>query len=253
MIDRILALTLITFRESVRSKLLYTCLAFLLAIVLVSTPYARVTIGDPAKVVKDFGLAGIAIGSVLFVVISGGTMLQKELARKTIFVVLSRPVRRWEFLLGKFFGLTITTVCLISLMEVTFLGYLWLCFGEFDWRLLVHLPYASLEATIVAAAVILFSTLVVTPILNGLFAFGFYIAGRSVESVQVYASTYDSALARAAVAILPRLDYLSVAEGLAYHEVPSLNHLAWAVLYTVLYSSFLLLSAAVIFETRDIS
>ena len=121
-----------TFTEVIRSKVLYLVLAFAAILVVVSSAFANVTIGDPVKTIKDFGLLSISLFSVIFIAISGSVLLSKELQRKTIYNILSRPISRHEYMIGKFFGIWLSTAVLIALMTISLIGYTFLLGGGLD-------------------------------------------------------------------------------------------------------------------------
>jgi len=79
---KILYIGINTYRESVRSKILYSLIFFAVIVVCVSAFFGSVTIGDQVKVIKDFGLFAISLFSAAYAVISGSALLSKELSKK---------------------------------------------------------------------------------------------------------------------------------------------------------------------------
>ena len=147
-IEHILAIAIATFRETLRSKVLYLVMVFMVIIVGVSSLFGAVTIGDQVKVIKDFGLAGISLCSVLFTILSGVSLLHKEIHRKTIYNILSKPVYRYEFLVGKLLGLCATSAILIMCMGVLLAGYLSFFSGALDLSILLDVAYLTIECCI---------------------------------------------------------------------------------------------------------
>jgi ABC-type transport system involved in multi-copper enzyme maturation permease subunit len=118
---RVAALALNTFRESVRDKVLLTLLVFGGLVMAVATVVPFVALGEGEKIVKDVGLSAIAIFSVLIAILVGGRIVYLEAEKRTIYLVLARPVRRMEFVLGKYIGLLL--VLLVSVLAMTAIFY----------------------------------------------------------------------------------------------------------------------------------
>lgn len=113
---RIYAITLNTFREAVRDRVLYGVLGFACAVLLFTLALAELSLHEQVRVVTDIGLASISLFSVLVAIFLGSSLLYKEIERKTLYVILPKPIRRTEFLLGKYFGIFLTTLVFLGLM-----------------------------------------------------------------------------------------------------------------------------------------
>ena len=254
--DNVSVIALSTFRELVRSKVLYIVLFFAVALVAVCSLFGTVTIGSQVLIVKDFGLFSVSIFSIGFAVIAGSSLLHKELSRKTIYTVLSKPVKRWQFILGKYFGILLTSSLMLVLMGAGLAAFLSFFNDGVDSLLLVSFFYSILELAIVCASAIFFSTVVVTPILNGLFTFGFFLAGRSVEYLLYFvrdgsAEGVPLYFSKGLYCVLPHLNELNVANEIVYGRAPSLHHLIFSSLYVVGYCGVLLIIAQIFFEKRE--
>jgi ABC-type transport system involved in multi-copper enzyme maturation permease subunit len=116
MTGRIYAIAINTFREAVRDRVLYGVLAFASAVLLFTLALAQLSLDQQRRVVLDVGLASISIFSVVVAVFLGSSLLYKEIERKTLYVILPKPIRRHEFLLGKYFGIILTGAVFVALM-----------------------------------------------------------------------------------------------------------------------------------------
>ncbi|MBN8550040.1 MAG: ABC transporter permease subunit [Deltaproteobacteria bacterium] len=253
---KIFSIALNTFRESVRSKILYSIMFFALLLVGVSAFFGTVTIGDQVIVIKDFGLMSISLFSVAFAVISGSTLLYKELAKKTVYNILAKPVSRGQFVLGKYFGMFATVAVMACLMGLALSLFVSFFEGRADVLLFEAYLYILLELLIICAVAMFFSSIVVTPMLSGLFTFGVFLAGRSTAQMLYFISpehsnSLGSTLVTILCAILPRLDILNVGNDLVYGASISKDHLMWAALYALAYSGILLILASAIFKRRE--
>jgi len=115
-IGRIYAIAINTFREAVRDRVLYGVLGFASAILLLTLALAELSLNEERRVVMDVGLASISIFSVVIAVFLGSSLLYKEIERKTLYVILPKPIDRWEFLVGKYFGIALTGTVFIAIM-----------------------------------------------------------------------------------------------------------------------------------------
>lgn len=116
MIGRIYAIAINTFREAVRDRVLYGVLACAIAVLLFTLAIAALSLDQQQRVVLDVGLASISLFSVAIAVFLGSSLLYKEIERKTLYVILPKPIRRWEFVLGKYVGIVLTAFAFIAIM-----------------------------------------------------------------------------------------------------------------------------------------
>lgn len=127
---RIVAIALNTYREAVRARVLWGLFALALATSAYAVIVAEMSLHNELRVVADLGAASISLYSVLFAVVFGSASLQRELELKTIFPILSRPIRRWEYLLGKYFGTMLTVAVFVAIDGAAVLALLALESGQ---------------------------------------------------------------------------------------------------------------------------
>lgn len=252
---KILAIAKNTAREALRNKVLYSILAFAAVVVAVAALFGSASIGDQTKFVKDFSLAAISLFGVVIAVALGVNMLAKELGRRTILNILSKPVARWEFVAGKFLGLAATVALVVVCMSVALVAILGAFEGRIDTGLFVAAAAIVLELTIVVAIALFFSSIVVTPTLAGLFTVAAFVAGRSAGYLGYFRGEETAPLLRAVANVLywalPHLNRLDVADQVAYGEAVSLAYLGLAAVYALAYSVALLAVTTVVFERRE--
>jgi Cu-processing system permease protein len=111
-----LAVAVNTFREAVRDRVLHGVLGLALAFLLFTLALAELSLDQQRRVVLDLGLASISLFSVIMSVFLGSSLLYKEIERKTLYVILPKPIRRHEFLLGKYFGIVLTVAVFVAIM-----------------------------------------------------------------------------------------------------------------------------------------
>lgn len=113
---RVWAIAINTFREAVRDRVLYGVLGFAIAVLLFTLVLAELSLDQQERVVHDLGLASISIFSVVVAVFLGSSLLYKEIERKTLYVILPKPLRRHEFVVGKYVGITLTAAVFVAMM-----------------------------------------------------------------------------------------------------------------------------------------
>ncbi len=113
---RIIAVAVNTFREAVRDRVLNGVLGVALSILVLTLAMAEVSLDQERRIVLDIGLASISFFSVVVSVFLGSSLLYKEIERKTLYVILPKPIRRHEFLLGKYFGIALTAFVFVAIM-----------------------------------------------------------------------------------------------------------------------------------------
>ena len=135
MIARVIAIALNTYREAVRARLLLGLFAIALATCGYSLIVASLSLHNELRVIADLGAASISLYGVVVAIVLGSTSLHRELEYKTIFPILSRPLRRWEYIVGKYLG-TILTVCVfVSIDAAALFTLLALEAGQTPWKL----------------------------------------------------------------------------------------------------------------------
>jgi Cu-processing system permease protein len=129
-VRRISAIALNTYREAVRARLLLGIFAVGMATCLYSAVVAAQSLHNELRVVANVGAASLSFYAVLTAIVLGSTSLYRELELKTVFPILSRPLRRWEYLLGKYLGTVLTVAVFVALEAGTVLGLLALQAGQ---------------------------------------------------------------------------------------------------------------------------
>jgi Cu-processing system permease protein len=131
---RVLAIALNTYREAVRARLLLGVFALALATCAYSLIVASLSLHNELRVIANLGAASVSLYGVLIAIVLGSTSLHRELEYKTIFPILSRPIRRWEYVVGKYLGTLITVAVFIAVDTAAVLTLLALEAGQAPWK-----------------------------------------------------------------------------------------------------------------------
>ncbi len=251
---KIRAIALNTFKEAIRDRILYLLLFFAALSIILSRALALLTVGDRVKIIKDVGLASLSLFGALMAILIGTSLVYKEIDKKTIFTLLSKPVHRLEFLLGKFFGLVFTLLVMLSLMSLIFLALIFFHTFKIEWKMLIAIFFIFLELVLITSVATLFSCFS-TPILSSIFSLSFYLIGHLSWGLETLIRKIQSGIVKAFVQILylflPDLENFNfkteVVHGL---QVPTKIYL-FSTLYGIVYTLFILTLAILVFRRRD--
>jgi ABC-type transport system involved in multi-copper enzyme maturation permease subunit len=243
-----------TFKEAVRDRILYLLLFFAALSILVSRILALLTVGDRAKIIKDVGLASISFFGALMAILIGTGLVYKEIEKRTIFTLISKPMRRHEFLLGKFFGLVLTLLVMLALMSVIFLALVFFHTFSVEWKMLLAILYIFIELILITAVAILFSSFS-TPILSSLFSLCFYLIGHFSWSLETLIKKIPAGifkvLAQIVYTILPDLENFNFKTEVVHGLTIPPQVLLYSAAYGFLYTVFILSLAILVFRRRD--
>lgn len=251
---KVMVLAFNTFREALRDKVLYSLLFFAAAMIGIAMILDHITIGEPTKIVKDFGLASISFFGVMIAIFVGIGLVYKEIERKTIFNVLSKPIHRYQFVIGKYLGLVLTLVVEVGLMSSALLALLLVYEGTIEFVLLYAIGMIFLELMIVMAFALLFSSFS-TPILSGLFTISLYMIGHLTPDLLAFGQRTDSAtlryLTKTLYYAIPNLEYFNIKGQVVYNISIDPEYLALAISYGVCYILITLLLSVAVFQRRE--
>nr|MDD3720180.1 ABC transporter permease [Candidatus Gracilibacteria bacterium] len=147
-----------TFREITRNKFLYLIIFFAFVLIVFSISLGKLTIGDDSKIITDFGLGMIEIFGFLSVLFVGSQLLFKEIEGKTIFLILSKPIKRWEFIIGKFLGFSLCIALIVLLQAILFFIVLFLKDISITGLIIWSLIFTFFKLEILLGLVFFFST-----------------------------------------------------------------------------------------------
>lgn len=251
---RILAVAWNTFQEAIRDKVLYTLIVFALALLLSSYVIAPLALGEGGKIVRDLGLSLVPLFGLAIVVILGTALVYKETERRTIYVLISKPLRRWEFLVGKYLGLVSVLGIAVLLMALFFYGVLYWLFRGGEPLLLWGIGLSFLELAVTAAVAIFFSSLS-SPMLSAIFTLAVYVSGHWTQDLLAFSSRLPGSgfkgLGQLFYYVLPNLEFFNVKNEVVHGVAVSPAHALWALGYALLYSVALLSLAAAIYERKS--
>jgi ABC-type transport system involved in multi-copper enzyme maturation permease subunit len=258
MIGRLTAIAFNTYREAVRDRVLYNLILFALLIVGSSVLFGQISLEINRIVLINLGLTAISLFGVVIAIFIGIGLVSKEIEKKTLYTVLAaRPVRRWEFLTGKFLGLVMTLTVNALLMSVGFFAavmYVSHKLGRGDLQLLTAIYFILLEFVLITALALLFSTFS-TPIFSSIFAFSIFAVGTFAEDLRGFAAMAHGVTRWAmsgAAYLVPNFAALNVISQVAHDTPVEPKLILLNTLYVVVYTGAVLTASVWIFERRNL-
>ncbi len=254
MTGRIAGIAVNTFRESIRDKVLVTLLVFAVLVMGSARVIQPLALGEESKVVKDLGLASITFFTVLIAILVGGRIVYKEVERRTIYIMLAKPVRRWEFIVGKYAGLM--AVLLVSLVVMTAAFYLMLpIIGvKVSVLMLLAVLMTFFQLAILTAVAVFFSTFV-TPIASAIFTFAVYFVGHLTRDLKLLAAMSQSPVVKIVSEflyyVLPNLTNFNLRAEVARDALIDPASVVLAIAYSIVYSATLLFLSVAIFRRKE--
>lgn len=248
------AIAVNTFKEAVRNKILYSLIFFALVMMGVSLVLDQATIGQRSKIIKDMGLASINLFGVMIAIVVGIGLVCKEIERRTIYPLLAKPVRRSQFLIGKYLGIVLTLGVETVLMTFFFFLLVWLYEGAIDLILLNAIFLIFVEISVVAAAAIFFSTFS-TPFLSGMFTFAVYVIGHLTEDLKRLGALSGNAVVEKVTTffyyLLPNLESFNIKGEVVYRLPIAAEKLLLSAVYGLVYILLLMVASTAFIQNRD--
>jgi Cu-processing system permease protein len=254
MLGRIRGIALNTFRESIRDRVLLTLVVFSVLVMGASRVIQPLALGEESKVIKDMGLSAITLFCVLIAILVGGRLVYKEVEKRTVYIILSKPVRRWEFILGKYFGLLAVLFVSLVIMTACFYVVLVVLRAGAPLVLLWSVLLTFFELMVLTAVAVLFSTFT-TPITGSVFTFAVYFVGHLTRDLKLLAAMSPSPVVKVVsfflYYLLPNLNNFNIRNDVVHGALLNPVGIALAVLYAVFYSATLLLLSTAIFDRKE--
>ena len=246
-----------TFREAVRDRVLYNLIAFAVLLSAAAIFIGQISIEIERLVVINLGLTAVSLFGVVIAIFVGIGLVSKEIEKRTLYTVLSRPVRRWEFIVGKFFGLAGTLVVNTFFMAIGVFGallYVAHRFSGADASILVALYFIILEFLIICALALLFSSFS-SPLLSAVFAFSLFVIGSFADDLRGFASLTHGLtrwIATGTAYLVPNFSALNVISAVAHQQPIGWQLVLQNTLSALFYTAMALSGAVLIFDRRNL-
>jgi len=254
-LSRILSIAKNTFREAVRDRVLYNLVLFVLLIVVCAILLGDLTDGQEARTIINIGLNAMLLFGTFIAIFVGVGLVSKEIEKRTVFGIFSKPVRRWEFITGKYLGLSLTLLVNVAVMGIG-VSLALLYVGAVNRALSIWggIYLIFLELTILTAVALVFSSFS-SPALSALLTFFVFVIGHLSASLRDLGHSLQSKTAEyfleAVYWLMPNLANYSFRTEAANGMMPNGSMLIGGSLYAVVYVLALLIIAISVFSQRN--
>jgi ABC-type transport system involved in multi-copper enzyme maturation permease subunit len=255
------------FRESVRDRVFYNLVFFAVLLVGASILIGQLTAGQDVKIIKDLGLSATSLFGVFIAIFVGIHLVSKEVERRSVYPLFAKPIRRSEFIVGKYLGMLLTLLVNVIVMTIALYAVLfYLAHGvpanvqaawdapALDPALLDAIALIYVDLAVVTAVALFFSSYS-SPMLSAVFTLGVYVVGQFNADLkhfdQVVHSPAAAAVAKACYYVLPDFARFDVKLAVVHGVPVSVSYVALTAAYGAIYIAALLFGAMVIFSRRD--
>lgn len=244
-----------TFLETIRNKVLYLVFFFAVGVLGLGISVGDWSVFARVQVIEDFGLAAMSLCGLMLATFIGVGMLGTEIAGKTIYNLLARPVSRSRIIIGKFAGLAAVIMLVFCCMSLFFLAELWLIGSIWDVKILRAILLCGIEMLVLISSALFFST-VASPLLAALFTLGMYGAGHLnnivLEQMAVITDSVHKSVLTIVYYTVPNLEHFNIRTQIVYNLPIPAGFTLWAAVYGLLYCILFLTLATLCFSRKDL-
>ncbi len=255
---RIVAVAWNTFREAVRDRVLYNLVFFALLMIAAAILVGQISIGIETIVIVSLGLSAVSVIGLLIAVFTGVGLVSKEMDKRTLYALLAKPIRRWEFLVGKFCGLVLTlTVNTAAMAVALFLALLFVkhSLERGDMATLIAIYFILLKLAIVVALALLFSCFT-SQLLAILYTVGLYVAGLFISEMRNLSGSRVGPHTQIFFSwisyLLPNFENFNVMAAAAHGKAVPGMLILHNTAYAILYCGIVLAVASAVFSRRNL-
>jgi ABC-type transport system involved in multi-copper enzyme maturation permease subunit len=251
----ILTVTKFTFIEVYRSKVLVSLLLIAMGLIVVTYVASEISYGAQAKVALDFGLGLMSLSNTTIAIFIGATLLNKEIEQKTLYMILSRPLSRASFLVGKTLGLSAILLMNSFFLLLMCVGMYLFLGGHYEALIGWSALFAFLEAVIVLLIAVYFS-LITNTTMSVIYTIAIYVVGQAINTVgqNLFAksSLIFSKIIEVSKVIVPRFYELNLKDFVLYRQDISLHYLFSVIAYALAYIGFMYFLISYVFNRKNL-
>ncbi len=244
-----------TFREAVRRKILHALLILTLIIIAATSMFSFFELGVQVKFLKDMSLAVISLFGMLITIVVAVNQIPREIEWRTIYPLLAKPVKRGEFLLGKFLGCIWVIFLNVGLMSLEFMVILYSKENLLDIGILQAIFLIFIELILFLSIIIFFSTVTSVPA-NSCISLFVYILGHMKSAYLNYLISRSEGIkkfiAKSFYYLLPNLENFNIKEAIIHNATVSVPYILKAISYCAVYTTIFLILALFFFGKKEL-
>lgn len=248
-------IALIFFRELTRDKVFLVLSSAAVFLVLGSLILNEMVVGEEIKATKDLGLSILNIFSLFILIFSGVNLVSGDLSRKTLYLLFSRPVKRWQYLTGASVSilLCVFSGILVIMGTVFFLSFLQ---GEVWISGILTAGFLTLlEMSVLLSFAVLFAVFT-TPQLAMFLTLLVYVIGHTVEKAAQIVETSSNVVLKYFIMVvgglLPNLEFFNKKPEIVYGMTIPFSYFLNAAVYSLCYALLIFLIAVFILNKKEI-
>ncbi len=253
-INKIFSIANIVFKESIRDKIIYLIVILAVAMIIISLLVAGVSLDQDNKMIIDFSLSAVALFGLIIVIFSGVNLVHKEIDKKTIYFLFSKPLKFSELTIGKFLGLSTVLLFIYAFLSAIIILLIKFKIGNYEWIILEAVLLNYFESLIVLSIVMLFSSFT-SPISSIVYSFIIYLIGHSSEILQIIiiktANPILKLFYQFCYYIFPNLEKFNIRNDIVFGSGIILKHFGYDFIYFLLYISLCLILTNIIISKRE--
>ncbi len=262
-------IALITLKEGIRNKAIYGILLFALMLLGLILLVATMAGHDVGKVTVDMVLSTISFSGLLVVLFIGINLMAKDLDKKTIYMVLSKPISRSEYIFGKFAGILLLLLTTIAFIAVISSGCIFILktsysayFPRFSWSMMfLGVVYSLLTLVLLSSLSFLFASFSSSSFITLTLTIISYLIGQSLTDIKALIETASAAkeqispftltVVRVAYYLFPNLSFFDIKTQVAHGLSLSASTVIWTILYGLVYTTIAITAASLIFRKKE--
>ena len=243
-----------TFREIIRDRILYGLVVFALLLLGLSLALGQLSFTEQGRIAIDFGMVGIQLGSVILAIFAGSSLVSKEIEKQTILTILSRPISRSQFLLGKYLGLVAVITVIVAGLSMVLFGIGLMIGFHLGLPFIVGAWGIFLEALILLAITLLFG-IFVRPVLTVSCSLGLFLIGHWINNLTHFSQKSPSSgfklFGDLVSAALPNLESFNWRSLVTYQDPIPWSEISRSSIYGLAWIVALLTVAMLFFRRKD--
>jgi len=247
------AIALNTFRETMRDRLLYSLVAFAVLVIATTLLAGSVSLGQDLRVVQNFGLTAILVFQVVITLLAGTQLVWREVERKTVYTVLSKPITREQFYIGKFIGLCQTLLVTGLIMGAILAALVMFKGGAITLALVLAVLFIILESWLLSALGMLFAGFTGS-IASSVYTFALALIGHASTTIWLMTQKAQG-LVKIALQLVyyvfPNLEKFNLRNDVVFNLQPDAIQIGSALLYFAAYTVALLLAGLAVFKRHE--
>ncbi len=244
-----------TFLDIFNSKIIYNVLLLGIGLIIICFIASEFTYGVVDRVALDFGLGTLSISTIGIAIFLGVSLISKEIEQRTLYMMLSRPISRFSFLIGKLAGMSLILALNMAILTIMTLSVYLFAGGDLNFVIFAAILFIYFESLLILLVVVFFS-LITNSILSIIYSIALLIGGHLVSETTVFRFTQDHPviyyILKIYTWIFPHFSKLNFKNYVIYNQSLPLSVYLYPLLYVLIYGLFLIALIGFIFNNKEL-